>query len=115
MTYAVRYAKQAIRDLDRVFAEVAEASGDEETARRYADGLIDKIEGKAAFPKSGAPLYYGELFTGFYFVVFKAYLTFYRVEGSEMLVDRVLYRKSDYLRAIFRPDAALTDDLGNDD
>ena len=115
MTYALRYAKQAIRDLDRVFAEVAEASGDEETARRYVDGLIDKIEGKAAFPKSGAPLYYGELFTGFYFVVFKAYLAFYRVEGCDMLVDRVLYRRCDYLRAIFRPDAALIDDLGNDD
>ena len=115
MTYAVRYAKQAIRDLERVFAEVSEASGDEETARRYVDGLIDKIEGKAAFPKSGTPLYYGELFTGYSFVVFKAYMAFYRVEGGEMLVDRVLYRKSDYLRAIFRPDTALTDDLGNDD
>ena len=115
MTYVVRYAKQAVRDLDRIFAEVAEASGDEEIAQRYVEGLIDKIEGKAAFPKSGAPLYYGELFTGFYFVVFKAYLAFYRVENEEMLVDRVLYRKSDYLRAIFRPDTALTDDLGNDD
>ena len=115
MTYVVRYAKQAIRDLDRVFAEVAEASGDEETARRYVDGLIDKIEGKAAFPKSGAPLYYGELFTGYYFVVFKAYLAFYRVEGGEILVDRVLYRKSDYLRVLFRPDAVMTDELRNDD
>ena len=42
------------------------------------------------------------MFTGFYFVVFKSYLAFYKVEGDRMLVSRVVYGKSDYMRTLFR-------------
>ena len=42
------------------------------------------------------------LFTGFYFVTFKSYMAFYKVETDRMLVSRVVYGKSDYMRTIFR-------------
>ena len=67
---------------------------------KYLDDLMNKIEAKADYPKSGSPLYYENGFTGYYYVVFKAYLAFYRIENNSMLVDRVLLGKSDYMRIL---------------
>lgn len=41
-----------------------------------------------------------DLFTGYHYVVFKAYISFYRIDGERILVDRVLYGKSEYLRKL---------------
>ena len=43
---------------------------------------------------------YGHTFTGYYFVIFKAYMAFYRLENNTMLIDRILYGKSDYMRIL---------------
>lgn len=101
MSFQVVYSPTAIRDLDRVWAEVYEASK-EETAARYIEELMDCVSEKRHFPKSGSPLYYEGSFTGYYFVVFKAYMAFYRVQDERVLVDRVVFRRSDYMRIIFR-------------
>ncbi len=98
MRYSVEYSTVAIRDLDRVWNEVFEASKDYDTTQKYLDDLMDKIEAKGDYPKSGAPLYYQDLFTGYYYVVFKAYIAFYRIDGERVLVDRVLFGASDYIR-----------------
>lgn len=98
MKYQVEYSQVAIRDLDRIWDEVFEASRDYDITQTYLDDLMDKVEAKADYPKSGSPLYYEDLFTGYYFVVFKAYLAFYRIEGNRMLIDRVLFAASDYIR-----------------
>ena len=100
MSYQVEYSKAAIRDLDRVWAEVFEASKDAEITERYIEELLDKVEKKSDYPESGSPLYYENTFTGYYFVVFKAYLAFYRLEKETILVDRVLFGKSDYMRIL---------------
>ena len=98
MKYKVQYSKSAIRDLDRVRAEVFEASKSYDITKKYIDDLMNKVEAKADYPKSGSPLYYQDSFTGYYFVVFKAYLAFYRLEDDVMLIDRVLFGRSDYMR-----------------
>lgn len=100
MSNHVKYSKAAIRDLDRVWAEVFEASRDIEITERYIEELLDKVEKKSDYPKSGSPLYYENTFTGYYFVVFKAYLAFYRIEQDSILVDRILFGKSDYMRVL---------------
>ena len=96
----VHYSKAAIRDLDRVYAEVLEASKDTLTTEQYILDLLDQIEKKAAYPQPGSPLYYENSFAGYYYVVFKAYLAFYHIENDNMYVDRVLYGKSDYMRSM---------------
>ena len=98
MNCVVRYSKVALRDLDRVWSEVFNASKSREIAERYVNGLMDKVEAKADFPQSGAPLYYQDSFTGYYYVVFKAYLAFYRLEENVVFVDRILLGRSDYMR-----------------
>ena len=66
----IEYSPVAVRDLERVWAEVFEASASEETATKFA--------------------------------TFKSYMVFYKVETDRMLVSRVVYGKSDYMRTIFR-------------
>ena len=102
MSYQINYSPIAIRDLDRVWAEVFEASKEPEIATRYINDLMDCVAEKREFPKSGSPLYYEGSFTGYYFVVFKAYMVFYRVRDDSIFVDRVVFGKSDYMRTIFR-------------
>lgn len=102
MKYTIEYSKQAIRDMDRVWAEVFSSSKNYDTASRYLTDLLDTVERKTDFPKSGTPLYYDEIFTGYYFVIFKAYMAFYRIENKRVLVDRILYGKSDYLRHLYK-------------
>ena len=102
MSYRVEYSQAAIRDLDRVWNEVYEASKEADIATRYVDGLMDCVAEKRAFPKSGAPLYYENGFTGYYYVVFKAYMAFYRIVEERILVDRVVFGRSDYMRIIFQ-------------
>ena len=97
MNHSVKYSAQAVRDLDRTWDEVFEASKSLEITAKYINDLLDKIESKRMFPLSGIPLYYDDLFTGYYYVIFKSYLAFYSVEGNTMLVSRILYAKSDYI------------------
>ena len=100
MKYKVKYSPAAVRDLDHVWFEVYEASVNISTATCYINELMEKAEQKADFPMSGAPLYYEDHFTGYYYVVFKAYLAFYRIDGDSILIDRVLQSKSDYMKKI---------------
>ena len=100
MKYSVEYSKAAIRDLDRMWAEVFEAPGDYDTTLKYAGNLLDRIEAKAEHPKTGTPLYYEDAFTGYYSVSFKKYIAFYRLEDDAMRVDRILFSVSDYMRTL---------------
>ena len=77
------------------------ASKSQETTLNYINGILDTVEKKTDFPFSGSPLYYENSFTGYYFVIYKAYKAFYRLEKDVLFVDRVLYAKSDYMRILF--------------
>ena len=100
MTYKLRYTSLSENDLLRVKEEVFEASKSIDVTERYLDDFLTKIEKKKDFPFSGTPLYYGDYFTGFYFVHFKAYNAFYRINDDCMEVLRVLSSKSDYIRIL---------------
>lgn len=97
----VCYSRAAIRDLDHVWFDVFEASHSEETASRYVSDFIEKIEAKARFAGSGSPLYFKDTFTGYYFIVFKSYMAFYRLDGETMCIDRIIYGRRDYMRLLF--------------
>ena len=98
----VDYSPMAITDLVRIGAEVLYVSYSEEITRKNIDDLIGTIEDKTLFPRSGAPLYYGDLFTGYCFIKYKEYIAFYRLEEDKMHVERVLFARSDYMKTLFK-------------
>ena len=97
MVYSVKYSRKAIDDLKRIEKEVFQACQNKATTKRYLKELVTKINEKQIFPESGSPLIFLGLFTGYRFVVYKAYIAFYTVENNMVLVDRILLGKSDYL------------------
>ena len=99
--YEIEYSPVAIKDLDDVFEDVLTASKDIEIAHKYLEELQDKVDSMVKRPKTGTPLYYDDLFTGYYSVRFKEYLAFYRLDETRILVDRILFRKRDYMRVLF--------------
>lgn len=62
-----------------------------------ADALLDRIEARwrllAMQPRSGAPR--DDLATGLRHVVIGNYLTFYRIEGDDVVILRVLHGSRD--------------------
>ena len=100
MEYLVKYSRKAISDLERIREEVFQACQDQDTTDRYLTELVTKINEKKTFPESGSPIIFLGLFTGYRFVVYKAYIAFYTIENNMVLVDRILLGKSDYLSII---------------
>lgn len=100
MVYSVKYSRKAIADLKRIETEVFQACQDKDTTDRYLEELVSKIKEKETFPESGSPLIFLGLFTGYRFVVYKAYIAFYTVENDMVLVDRILLGKSDYISTL---------------
>ena len=94
------YSPRAEQDLERVQDEVFEACRDVETTQRYLDGMMDRIEAKADNPRSRTPLYWFDRFTGYYYVVYKAYIAFYYPADDGIRIERILHGKSDYMRRL---------------
>lgn len=71
---------------------------------------MDKVDGIATFPESGTKLEFDNgLDSGYYYVVFKKYLAFYRLRPNNVVyVDRVIYSGRDYMRILF-PETELPD------
>ena len=100
MRYEIKYSPIAIEDLDCVYDEVFRSSLSEETATKYINELIDKIENKAIFPNSGTPLVFKNSVSPYRYVIYKSYIAFYCVKNETVFVYRILYSKSDYIKKL---------------
>ncbi|MBQ6731290.1 MAG: type II toxin-antitoxin system RelE/ParE family toxin [Bacilli bacterium] len=68
----------------------------QENNRRICKKLSQKIYDKSVFPESGTPLLFLKRATGYRYIIYKSYLAFYRIKGNEIIVERVLFAKSNY-------------------
>ncbi len=100
-TYKIKFSPLAMRDMDTVWDGVYEASKSFDIADEYVSEFTDKIVKKKDYPRSGIPLTYKGLFTGFYFVNYKKYNAFYRVNEDYIEVARVLLATMDYMVVLF--------------
>lgn len=94
------YSPLAERDLEHIQDEVFEACRDAETTQRYMDAMMDKIEAKTIYPRSGTLLYWFDRFTGYYYMVYKAYIAFYYIADNGICIERILHGKSDYMNKL---------------
>ena len=83
---------------DYTLIELSNPSAAEKTVSQ----IMDKVMQLAEFPKKGALLStVASMITDYRFLVSGNYLIFYRVEGNDVYIDRVLYDRRDYLRILF--------------
>ena len=110
MTFEIIYSPAAVSDLDRVWDEVYEASQSLDIADKYITDLRAAVSKKKNYPKTGTPLSFMGEFTGIYYVTFKEYMAFYRINENRMEIGRILFARSDYMKTLFgKSDYTLED------
>ena len=100
--YRIRYAQDAVDDLDVIFDYIA--LDDIDAAERMLDTIDESILRLADQPRLGAALpTEGEsmLRRGYRYLVVKPYLVFYRFENDEVRIGRILHSRQDWLFLLF--------------
>lgn len=102
MKNKIHYAPEARRDLDDIWDYIVADLCNPKVAQRTVSRILDAVDALADFSGIGAPLTsVADTDTDYRFLVTGNYLTFYRVQGNDVYVDRILYGRRDYLRILF--------------
>ena len=92
------YSPLAQRDLDEIFDYIARELENPASAAATVNAILDAAESLESFPFVGSivrglPFAMDE----YRFVGARNYLVFYRVTESRIFVDRILYKRRDYI------------------
>ena len=82
----------AQRDLDEIWEHIASELQNTSAAKRTVDRIMDDVDQLESFAEIGTLLSsVADIQSDYRFLVTGSYLSFYRIHGSEIYVDRVLY------------------------
>ena len=85
MQSRIDYSPRTLKDLDEIWDYIEFELCNPGAAQNTVDGIIDRIDGLASFPESGARLEFENgLDSGYHYVVFKNYLAFYRLRQNNV-------------------------------
>ena len=105
---SLHYSQRALRDLDDIWEYILLELSNPEAAARTVGDIMDAIDNLMDFPRMGAPLSsIVDTESDYRFLVTGNYMTFYRLEGKEIYVERVLYGRGDYLHVLFWEDGNM--------
>ena len=94
----LHYSQKARRDLDAIWDFYLDEYQNMDAAVKIIDQITDDIDRLADFPELGPPLSsIADVESNYRFLVSSNYLSFYRVDGNDISIDRVLYGRRDYL------------------
>ena len=98
----IHYTAESRRDLDAIWDYIASDLQNVSAAERVVNRIMDDVDRLENHAEIGALLSsIADVESNYRFLVTGSYLTFYRVYGSDVHVDRVLYGRRDYLRILF--------------
>lgn len=100
--HKIYYTLEAQRDLDGIWEYIAFDLQNTAAAERMVTRIMDDVQRLENYAEMGTPLSsIADVEIDYRFLVTGSYLTFYRVSGGDVYVDRVLYGRRDYLRVLF--------------
>ena len=89
--------------MDDIWDYIVSELQNRSAAERVINRIIDAVDPLKNFAEMGAPLSsIAEIGTDYRFLVSGNYMVFYRVQGSDVYIDRVLYGRSDYMSVLFK-------------
>ena len=107
----IHYSAESRRDLDDIWDYIVSELQNRVAAERVVDRILDAVERLKDFAEMGALLSSVADVGGAYrFLVSGNCMVFYRVNGRDVFIDRVLYGRRDYLRVLFRDMSMKQDD-----
>ena len=92
MKNKIHYSSESRRDLDDIWDYIVSELQNRTAAERVIGRVMDEVDQLQTFADMG---------TNYRFLVSGSYMVFYRVQGSDVYVDRVLYGRSDYMKVLF--------------
>ncbi len=100
--YKLHYSVGALNDLDEIWEYIHNELQSPVAAQNIVTGIMDSLDKLRDFPAMGSPLssVIGLESDYRYFVCGK-YIAFYRLDGTGVFIDRILYSRRDYLRILF--------------
>lgn len=99
MKYNISYTSESKRDLDAIWDYMVSEFQNISAAEQIVSNIMDDIDQLERFPELGPPLSsIIDIRSSHRFLVTGKYLTFYRILGTEIRIDRILYGRRDYLR-----------------
>lgn len=102
MQNKIQYSPLALHDLDEIWDYITYELENPSAADNTVSGIMDCVDDLRDFPESGAKLIFDNyLDSGYRFVVYKNYMAFYHVKADCVYIDRILYGKRDYVKALF--------------
>lgn len=102
MTYDVTLSPAAVSDLMDIKKYISEELENTAAAEKLIASIMLRLRQLEQFPYSGASLSsIIDVETEYRYLVCGKYLAFYIVGKTEVIVDRVLYGRRDYLRTLF--------------
>jgi len=98
----IKYTPEAEDDLAIIKEYISEKLGSPVAALNTVTKISNKIRKLEQFPEMGAPLSsIINIITDYRFLVCANYLAFYRIEGNDVYIIRILYGRRDYVTILF--------------
>lgn len=102
MKNKINFSPKALIDLDEIWEYIAVHLENPGAANDTINGILSKIELLEEFPELGASLSRKfEMWYGYRFLVCHNYIAFYRAISDVVYVDRILYKRRDFMRVLF--------------
>lgn len=103
MKNKIHYSPESRRDLDDIWDYIVSELQNRSAAERVINRIIDAVDPLKNFAEIGTPLSsIADIGTDYRFLVSGNYMVFYRVQGNDVYIDRVLYGRSDYMSVLFK-------------
>ena len=103
MKNKIHYSPESRRDLDDIWDYIVSELQTRSVAERVIDRIMDVVDPLKKFAEMGTPLSsIADVGTDYRFLVSGNYMVFYRVQGNDVYIDRVLYGRSDYMSVLFK-------------
>ena len=103
MKNKIHYSSESRRDLDDIWDYIVSDLQNRSAAERVIDHIMDAVDSLKNFAEMGTPLSsIADIGTDYRFLISGNYMVFYRVQGNDVYIDRVLYGRSDYISILFK-------------
>ena len=103
MKNKIHYSPESRRDLDDIWDYIVSELQNRSAAELVINRIIDEVDPLKNFAEMGTPLSsIADIGTDYRFLVSGNYMVFYRVQGNDVYIDRVLYGRSDYMSVLFK-------------
>ena len=103
MKNKIHYSSESRRDLDDIWDYIVSELQNRSAAERVINRIMDAVDPLKNFTEMGTLLSsIADIGTDYRFLVSGNYMVFYRVQGNDVYIDRVLYGRSDYMSVLFK-------------